>query len=179
MKEKVIDILFESFYDYESTISICKQDRKLDQRFRVLLEYVYFLANRFGKVYMDESESSCVLILDRSKEKVTLKSLYWKLYLILFVFGFKKTKSFLKRQSILDNARSDDDIHVWFVGTKISAQNKGLASSLIKQVLEDYKGSRVTVETTRSQNILFYEKLGFIRYTKVTIAPTVFTFFKL
>jgi len=38
MKEKVIDILYESFYDYESTISICKQDKKLNKRFRLLLE---------------------------------------------------------------------------------------------------------------------------------------------
>jgi len=179
MKEKVIDILYESFYDYESTISICKQDKKLNKRFRLLLEYTYFLSNNFGKVYLDKSESSCVLILDRKKEKTTIKTLYWKLVLILKVFGIRKTVSFLKRQKKLDNARSNDDIHIWFVGTKISEQNKGIASSLIKEILTEHKGKRITVETTRDRNIHFYEKLGFKIYTDVIIPPITFTFFKL
>jgi len=179
MKEKVIDILFESFYDYKSTISICKQDEKLDKRFRVLLNYTYFLAHTFGKVYLDESESSCVLILNRKKEKTTFAVLYWKLILILKVFGLKKTVSFLKRQKKLDIARSDDDIHIWFVGTKLSKQGEGLGSILLKKVLEDHKGLRITVETTRIRNVKFYEKLGFKIYNKVIIDPITFTFFKL
>jgi ribosomal protein S18 acetylase RimI-like enzyme len=179
MKEKVINILYESFYDYDSTLSICKQDKKLNKRFRLLLEYTYFLAENFGKIYLDKSESSCVLILDRKKEKTTIRILYWKLILILKVFGVKKTISFLKRQKKLDKARSNDDIHIWFVGTKITEQNKGVASSLLKVVLAEHKGKKITVETTRERNIYFYEKLGFKTYTEVNIPPTTFTFFKL
>ena len=179
MKEKVIDILYESFYDYESTISICKQDKKLNKRFKLLLEYTYFLANNFGEIYVDKTESSCVLILDRIKERTTIKTLYWKLILILKVFGIKKTISFLKRQKKLDKARSNDDIHIWFVGTKIAEQNKGLASCLIKEILTEHKGKKITVETKRNRNIYFYEKLGFEAYTEVIMPPITFVFFKL
>ena len=50
MKNKVLDILYDSFYDNGSVNFVVKQDAKKDKRIKNLLEYSYYKGERFGNI---------------------------------------------------------------------------------------------------------------------------------
>jgi len=64
MRQKVVDILFHSFYDYGSVNFVIKQDDKKERRIRDLLEYSYEKGERFGKVYLSENEEAAAIVID-------------------------------------------------------------------------------------------------------------------
>lgn len=91
-KEIVLSILFESFYDNPATMNVVKQDFKKNKRYKLLLEYSYFLCSKFGKVYLSEDNCSCALILDSELKKVTLKLVHWYFVLAFNVIGTSRVK---------------------------------------------------------------------------------------
>ena len=56
-KQKVLNILFETFYSNPVSVQFVKQEHKKVKRFKFLLEYSYFSSENFGKVYLSESQN--------------------------------------------------------------------------------------------------------------------------
>lgn len=178
-KEKIIAILFESFYTNEASIGVVKQDHKRDQRFRRMLEYSYFLCENSGKIYLSEDNNSCALILDTKKKKVTLKLIYWYGVLLFKVIGLKKAKQILNRLKTLNNARpKTDHIYIWYIGVKVNQQKKGQGSILMNQILTDNPDRIICLETTKPENFPFYKKNGFIQTGTVNTFGYSFALFR-
>ena len=94
MKSKVLDILYDSFYDNSSVNFVVKQDSKKEKRIKTLLEYSYYKGERFGKIFLSEDETTAAIIIDPKKDKFS----FWELKLIFNVIGLRGLAKVLKRE---------------------------------------------------------------------------------
>ena len=83
-KAIVLEILFESFYNNPATIGVVKPDSKKDARFKLLLEYSYYLCEKFGEIYLSDNNKACALLLHSEKKRITFGLIYW-----YFILAFK------------------------------------------------------------------------------------------
>jgi len=66
-KRAVIDILCQSFKENKSVNFVVKQDHRKERRLRTLMEYSYYQGSRNGKVYLNEDQTACAIILNSTK----------------------------------------------------------------------------------------------------------------
>ncbi len=158
MKEKVIDILHESFLDNGSVNFVVKQDHKKEQRIRTLLEYSYYKGEKFGKIYLSENENAAGIVINPEKEKFT----FWDIKLILKVIGMRSLLKVLKREKNLKKFKpAGKIIYLWYVGVYNEQQGNGFGTKLIKQIIDEHKGYQIHLQTSNHRNFPLYEKLGF------------------
>jgi hypothetical protein len=87
---------------------------------------------------------------------------------LFFKLGFKGFARFMrlkKKKSVERNIilKNDDCYFLDMIGVDPSCQNKGFASSIMKNKLNEIKniGKKCYLETSNENNIVFYKKLGF------------------
>lgn len=163
-QQRVIHILFRSFYGNGSTNFVLKQDSKKDDRLRLLLEYSYFQASQFGKVYLTEDENSCAIVLRPALKKGGLRSLWWDIKLAFGCIGIFRIGKVMKRESLIHKEHPKEDfMHLWYIGVEPNQQGKGLGTALMEKIINEAKedGLSIYLETSMSENYPFYEKLGF------------------
>lgn len=158
MRQKVIDILFHSFYDNGSVNFVIKQDDKKERRIRDLLEYSYEKGERFGKVYLSENEEAAAIVIDPAREKFTRGDIR----LITRVIGMAGLPKVLKREKNLKQLKPKGKVlYFWYVGVKPEAQGKGQGTQLIEQIIADYPEYHIHLQTSNPRNFPLYEKMGF------------------
>lgn len=178
-KELIIDVLTDSFLENKSVNFIIKKDKNKRKRVEALMEYSYKYANAYGKVYQHTTQPAFGLLIDTSKNKSTLKSIFWDLKFIFKCVGFKNLKNVLKREKILKSKLPDERFyHLWFVGVSKDLQGKGIGSELIQQILLDCKDAPLCLETSMPQNFPFYEKLGFECYQEMNDLGYLLKFYR-
>lgn len=115
MRDKVIEILYESFYDNGSVNFVVKQDAKKDERIRELLAYSYNKAQRYGKVYLSYNEQAAAIVIDPEKDRFTLGDIR----LIREVIGLGGLPKVLKREKNLKRFKPQGKVmYLWYVGVK-------------------------------------------------------------
>ena len=165
-KDCVISILHSTFYNNKSVNFVLKQDQKKDKRLRTLLEYSYFHGEEFGEIILTEDKSTCAIIVDPSRKKTTLKSIFWNIKIGFQCIGFFNLKKVLRREAILNKLHPKCPyIYLWYVGVDEKHQGKGKGTVLINQITEKYKRENrpVYLQTSTERNFAFYEKLGFTK----------------
>jgi ribosomal protein S18 acetylase RimI-like enzyme len=178
-KQKVLNILFDTFYDNPASVHVVKQDHKKVQRFKLLLEYSYFLSENFGQVYLSDNEKCCALIIDSGNKKVTLKFLYWQFKLAFKVIGVCKAKAILYRLKVLNSKRPKEaHIYIWYIGVLTKSQNIGEGSKMMIRIIEDNPNRKICLESTNKKNYSFYEKHGFEKQESVSLPPFNFGIFR-
>lgn len=169
-KSRIIDILCESFYDNKSVNFVVKQDHKKDKRLRVLMEYSYFIGENFGKIYLNDDKSACAILIDPSKKKTTFKSIVWDIKLLISCIGIANVSNVMKREKeIKKNHPTIDFIHLWYIGVSTNNQGKGIGTSLMNEIIQDYKKKNqpIYLETSTTKNFPFYERLGFEKVAEI------------
>lgn len=170
-KERVIDILFHSFYDNKSVNFVIKQDAKKNKRLRTLLEYSHFMGENFGKVILTEDQKACAILLDTRKKKTTLKAIIWDIKLAARCIGIGNLKKVMKRESAIKKAHpSGDFIHLWYIGVEPNNQGNGLGTNLMNEIIQEARseGLPVYLETSNERNFPFYERLGFEKFSDLS-----------
>jgi ribosomal protein S18 acetylase RimI-like enzyme len=158
LKEKVLDILYESFYDNGSVNFAVKQDRKKDKRIKTLLEYSYYKGERFGEIFLSEDEKVAAIIIDPKRDKFT----FWDVRLIFKVIGLRGLPKILKREKNLKSFNPKEPfVYLWYVGVKNEDQGQGLGTRLIQDILKKLAGTAVHLQTSNPRNFPLYEKMGF------------------
>lgn len=176
-KDRVIDILAESFDDNGSVNYIAKQDRKRKQRIRKLMAYSFDICYLFGEVFLTDNRSGCALILFPDKKKNNLKSIFLDIKLVVSCIGISNIKKAMVRESKIKELQPKKLMYyLWFIGVDQDQQNKGIGSALIKEVIEDAHSRQrpVYLETSTLKNIPWYEKFGFKIYNELNLGYTLF-----
>jgi len=125
-KDKVVDILAESFDNNKSVNYIIKQDKKRNQRIRKLMAYSFDICNLYGEVYLTNDKSGCALILLPDKKKNSLKSILLDIKLIVACIGISNIKKAMKRESKIKELQPKKLMcYLWFIGVDSDKQNKG------------------------------------------------------
>ncbi len=162
MNSIVSKILVESFYNNKSVNAVVQQDAKKEQRLKLLMEYSIFMGEKFGKIYLTEDNKSCAILLDPLKKKTTLRALFWDIKLAFKVIGIFNVLGVLRREQVLKSYYPKHNyMHLWFIGVDVKYQGQRLGSKILKQIISDYSGKDIFLETSTERNFLFYEKHGF------------------
>lgn len=166
-KDLVIDILTESFESNQSVNYILKQDQKRIERIQALMDYSFEICYLFGDVFISDNNKACALIVYPERKKTTLKSALLDIKLILRCVGIKNIKKTLEREAVIKKVQPQEPMtYLWFIGVKISNQNKGIGSDLLKSIilLSSEKKRPIYLETSTVKNLPWYNKFGFKIY---------------
>ena len=160
-KSVILDILCESFDQNTSVNFVVKQDDKRKQRLRILMAYSFYKGLKSGEIYLNESKTACVILIDPAKKKTNLKSIFWDLKLMFKCIGLGNVKNVLKHEKLIKEGHPKVDfMHLWYIGVKTSSQGQGLGSELLHQLIVKTK-KPLFLETSTQRNFPFYEKHGF------------------
>jgi ribosomal protein S18 acetylase RimI-like enzyme len=165
-KQTIIKILSESFDTNLSVNSVVKQDKKRVKRIRALMSYVFDIGFRIGQVYVSDNAKAAVICNFPDENKAKFKE---DMRLAFQVVGLDRVFTVLKRENYIQSQHPKEPfIHLWFIGTALSEQGKGLGSQLMKELLSlnKYEELPVCLETSNPRNLPFYEKLGFMSITR-------------
>ncbi|HEY5463239.1 MAG TPA: GNAT family N-acetyltransferase [Hanamia sp.] len=176
-RDRVIDILAESFNDNQSVNYIVKQDQKRNLRIRKLMAYSFDVCYLYGGVYLTDDKSGCALILFPDKKKNNLKSVLLDIKLIVSCIGISNIKKAMKRESKIKELQPKKLMYyLWFIGVYSDKQNKGIGSSLIKEVIDEAHSRQrpVYLETSTLKNIPWYERFGFKIYNELNLGYPLF-----
>jgi ribosomal protein S18 acetylase RimI-like enzyme len=166
-KEHVASILTEAFDDNKSVNYIIKQDRNRTQRIQRLMEYAFDMAYNFGDVFLSDDRLACALVLFPDQQKTTLQSILLDIKLAISCVGLSHIKRALDRESRIKKLHPKTPIcHLWFVGVTPTAQNRGIGSALLNDIIKESASLHrpVYLETSTLKNIPWYEKSGFSIY---------------
>lgn len=178
-KDLVIDILCKSFNENKSINYIVKQDGHREKRIQALMEYSYEICLMFGEVLISDDKCACALLLYPDKKKTTLKSIILDIRLILKCVGFKNLKKAINRESLIKSHHPKGTlIYLWFIGVKVSEQNKGYGSRLLQDIIlkNEHQNRTICLETSTVKNIPWYEQFGFEIYAKEIYAKEDFSY---
>jgi Acetyltransferase (GNAT) family len=176
-RDRVIDILAESFDDNQSVNYIVKQDKKRNQRIRNLMEYSFDICYLYGEVFLTNDKSGCALILFPDEKKNNLKSILLDIKLIVSCIGISNIKKAMKRESKIKELQPKKLMYyLWFIGVDSYKQNKGIGTALLKEVVEEAHSRKrpVYLETSTLKNIPWYGKFGFKIYNELNLGYKLF-----
>lgn len=168
-KRLVINILCKSFEKDPLTnwyINSFQAPGKKRKRLCRLFEFTFVEAMIQGNIYISDKNEGCAIWLYSGKKKFSIKKQFAELKFLL-AFGIKQTKKVIEMRNCLHKKyNSDNFLYLHILGVIPEQQKKGIASSLLKPVLENSKKKNIPVllETSTKQNVLIYEKLGFKLY---------------
>lgn len=176
-KELVVDILTNSFDDNRSVNYIVRNDKRRAERIRNLMRYSFNVCNHFGKVVVSENKKACALILFPDKKRTTIKSFLWDLQLVKNCVGIKGISKAMSREKRIKALQPKEPLYyLWFIGVSPDAQNKGIGSALLSEVISDNEaeGRILCLETSTEKNIPWYQKFGFTVYDELDLGYRLF-----
>ena len=166
-KKLVSDILVSAFSSLEGNNSInfvVKQDKKKLLRMKILMNYLFEKAIRFGEVYISEDNTACILLKFPHRERFTFKTIVLDIHLAFRCIGVERISGVLKRQRVANrNYPKEKHIRPLIMGIQKEAKGNGHSARLILQVKNKFKGSQLPVilDAASEQNVAMYQKLGF------------------
>lgn len=167
-KKIVVNILSKAYDKNETINETIIQDTKRDYRLRVLMEYSFDIAYRFGQVCFSENKESVALIIFPETKKASLKTILLDIKLLLFCTGFLKAIRALSREKAIKKIHPQAPLiyYIWYFGTNPGCARKGIGSDLMNDLIEDSLPRKRTmcVEARIEQNMLWYQKFGFVIY---------------
>jgi len=175
-KNLVVAILTQSFEHNPSVNYIIKQDRKRLERVMALMSYSFEICSLFGEVWLTDDLKGCALLLYPHKKRITFKSVYYDLVLILHSIGIGRIALAVDREGKIKKVRPDGpSVYLWFIGIKPDAQNKGLGSEFLKQVLVHARNLELPIylETSVHKNLDWYKRFGFQVYNRLSFGHTL------
>ena len=163
-KKVVIDILTQAFDSNQSINYIIPQDKKRRQRIEKLMAYSFDVCHEFGDVLLSEDRKACALILYPDKKKTTLNSILWDVNFAFSCVGVSGLKRVLDREAKIKSFHPKEPFtYLWFIGVDQENQNKGIGSTLLKEIIEESQVQKrpIYLETSTQKNVPWYKKNGF------------------
>lgn len=176
-KNKVVEILTNSFTDNKSINYIIPNDNNRIRRIRELMAYSFDMCMLSGKVCLADDDKGCALISYPERKKMSLYVVFLEIKLILFSIGIKNISKALKREKIISSHYPKAPIYyLWFIGVHPEFQNKGVGQKLLEEVVADASSMNrpVFLETSTLKNIPWYQKFGLSIYDELDFGYKLF-----
>lgn len=166
-KAHIVDLLTRAFDDNHSVNYVAKQDSQRQERIRALMAYSFEVCQRYGEIYLSDDKQACIMLLFPGRQK----SIIWlDIQLILKCIGISRIHKILARNSAIKKEYPKEPVtYLWFIGVIPHQQGNGLGSALLNDVLAlpQYSNKTMLLETSMSQNLLFYKSFGFEIYKEL------------
>ncbi len=169
-KNRIIEILSNAFDDNKSVNYIIPQDAKRKERIRKLIAYSFDACYLWGDVFLSADKKACALTIFPDKKRTSLQSILLDIKFALSVIGLRNVKKAMNREASISKIHPEGLLYyLWFIGVDPTAQNKGIGSQLLKEVLHEGKSKKriICLETSTLKNIPWYEKFGLKIYEEL------------
>jgi len=164
-REKVVNIIAESFEGNPSVNWVIKNDSKRIKRIKILAEYAFSNVQRRGGVYLSSNEEGVILFYKDNEYKEGIADYIDQAKLAIGAVGLNRVGSILNRESYKKKIRPADGefIYCWFYGVKDIARGKGAAIELKNYIFSeaDRKQLPIYLETSLPKNLIAYKRYGF------------------
>ena len=175
-KNKVIEILTNSFYDNQSVNYIISHKHDKEQ-ITALMDYSFEQCYLFGDIYLSDDKNACALLLYPHKKSFSFKAVWLDIKLIIRAIGVHRIFKALNRESSIKRLQPKVDmVYLWFIGVNPALQHTGIGSKMLSDILWKTKQQNLPVflETSTVINIPWYEKFGFEIYEKLELDYTLY-----
>jgi len=175
-KNKVIEILSQSFYDNQSVNYIIGHKHNTKE-IKALMDYSFEQCYLFGDVFLSNDKNACALILYPQKKCFSFKAIWLDIKLIIKSIGILRTFKALNRESAIKKLQPKIDMaYLWFIGVIPTAQHTGIGSKLLTEILHEANSKKLPtyLETSTLQNLPWYERFGFIVYNRLELSYSLF-----
>ncbi|RYY71652.1 MAG: GNAT family N-acetyltransferase [Chitinophagaceae bacterium] len=176
-KAWVVNLLSQAFDENQSVNYIVLQDKNRKKRVKALMEYSFDICSMFGEVWLSDDRQACALIFYPEKKKITFKSIYFDIKLILKTIGITRISRALQREANIKAKQPKICMsYLWFIGVNPSHQKHGIGSKLLQEIIEYAKQQDrpVFLETSTLKNLPWYERFGFKIYDKLELGYTLY-----
>jgi ribosomal protein S18 acetylase RimI-like enzyme len=168
----VVELLTRSFKDNQSVNYIIRQDGKSEQRIRALMDYSFKVCLMFGDVWLSADRKACALVLYPHQKKITFKSVWLDLKLIVKAIGISGIGKTLNREAEIKKLQPKEPMaYLWFIGVNPLDQHQGKGGKLLWEVITNAgkQGLPVYLETSTLRNLPWYEYFGFQIYGQLDL----------
>lgn len=134
------------------------------------MSYSFDVCTMFGDVLFSDDKIACALVVYPDKKKTSLKSVWLDIKLAFSCIGISNLGNAMKRESIINKQHPQQPFsYLWFIGVKLTEQNKGAGSKLLEELLAKSQndGRIVCLETSTERNLPWYKKYGFEIYNEL------------
>ncbi|MCG8702037.1 MAG: hypothetical protein MI922_28540 [Bacteroidales bacterium] len=167
-KDRVVQILSESFDNNPHFNYIIKNDKRRKKRITRLARYAFEYGIQRNGIYISENGYGVAIIFNSDKLKNTLRDYWFQLVLVLKVFGITRSLKVHKLETTIKRIRptSKQFLYFWFLGVA----NKGRGSNAARELqqfifdLSYRKNLPILLETTTMRNKLIYNRYGIKDY---------------
>lgn len=176
-KDSIVNILTAAFAGNRSVLYIVKNDNRIMQRVKKLMQYSFETCMRSGEVWLSDDKKACALFLLPGKKKTTLRSVMADIRFVLFVTGITNARKVLTREKKIHALHPAHTFHyLWFIAVEPSVQRKGAGSAFLQELLQYYKdrANCICLETSTQANIPWYRKAGFAIYNELDLGYPLF-----
>lgn len=176
-KDLVVGILCRSFDANPSVNYIVRQDDKRLKRIAALMDYSFEMCLMFGDIWLTENRKACALTLYPQDKRITLKTIWLDVRLILNAIGIRWIKAALNREAMIKEKQQKQAMtYLWFIGVDPAEQHKGIGSELLREIIcfSDEKGLPVYLETPMLQNLPWYKRFNFAIYDRLELTYTLY-----
>ncbi|MEO9870689.1 hypothetical protein [Ekhidna sp.] len=163
---KVIQILTQSFQTNPSALWVIKQDEKVQQRLKALIEYAVKTGITNEGVFLSDDKSAAAICF-KEPSKSNFQSYLDQVVLIWKAIGISRVPLVLKREGYLKKHRPNEPhLNFWFLGVDPNQKGAGGVQDLKKGIFEFSKRQELPVllETSVERNKNVYERFGFYTY---------------
>jgi len=168
-KERVIQIIEESFNDNYTFNWIIKNDHKKAKRIKALAEYMWNIGMAKKGIYLSPDNEAVAICYKKHNRVNIFKNIYYKFKFLKNVIGFSKIFSILKRQKrLMQQKPSSNYLYFWLFAASNKGKGGGGAKNLQKGIYKlSYKENLpIYLETSIRKNKNVYERYGFQTYHK-------------
>jgi len=173
----VIEILTRSFENNQSVNYIVRQDKRLPQRIRALMEYSFEVCMLFGEVWLSADKKACALVLYPDRKKTNFRAVWLDIKLIFKAIGLSGIKKALDREAKIKTKQPKIPMaYLWFIGVTPLYQHRGTGSKLLAEIVayEQRQDRPVFLETSTLRNLPWYERSGFQVYDRLELSYTLY-----
>ncbi|WP_345951242.1 GNAT family N-acetyltransferase [Mucilaginibacter sp. PAMB04274] len=173
----VVEILTRSFDRNQSVNYIVHQGDGRLKAITALMAYSFDLCCLFGDVWLSEDRNACALVLYPHKKRVTVKSVWLDIRLIIQAIGLANVAKVLDREKKIKNKQPQEPMaYLWFIGVDKHQQNQGIGSRLLQDVMDHAADQHLPVclETSTLQNLPWYQKNGFEVYDELLLSYSLY-----
>jgi len=176
-KNRVVEILANSFQENKSVNYIIPQDSLRKDRIEKLMAYSFDVCKQFGEVLLSDDGNGCALVLLPDKKKTTLQSIGWDVKFIFNCIGLGNVKKALDREGKIKKLQPKESLYyLWFIGVDPQYQKAGTGSKLLQEVISRGRAAKRTIclETSTIKNLPWYQKFGFEIYNELDLGYNLF-----
>ncbi len=168
-KDRIIQIIEESFNDNYTFNWIIKNDHKKAKRMKALAEYMWSIGMAKKGIYLSHDNEAVAICYKKHNRVNIFQNAYYKFKFLKNVVGFSNIFSILKRQNrLMLHKPSTNYLYFWLFAASNKGKGGGGAKDLQKGIykLSQQENLPIYLETTILKNKNVYERYGFETYHK-------------